>query len=203
MLDSQYNHHVMSVVCSPDGQHTISGSNDKTIRFWDAETGTAGGQPLVGHNVPVNSAACSPDERHIISGSRDITVRMWDLETGTAVKRPFEGYTESKQAVAYSPDAQHTASGSSDTTFQVSNVSTQLSIHSFQTYPRLCSRPNSEGWVRDSQSALLYWVPPDCRFGLHSPVLFTIPPISHFRSVSLDLKDFAFGTSWTQIFNTA
>jgi WD40 repeat protein len=41
----------------------------RTIRIWDAETGAAVGQPLVGHNGSVTSVACSPDGRRIISGS--------------------------------------------------------------------------------------------------------------------------------------
>jgi len=42
---------VRSVVYSPDGQHIISGSFDKTIRIWGADTGAAVGKPLQGHTV--------------------------------------------------------------------------------------------------------------------------------------------------------
>ena len=152
----------------------------------------------------MKSVACTPDGRRIISGSYDSTIRIWDSKTGAAVERPFIGRIESTEPLAHSPDAQHAASGSSDNTIQVSNSSPQGSIRpSLQTHAHLRSLPNSEGWVTDSQGALLYWVPPDCRTGLHSPALLTIPPISYFRSVSLDLEHFVFGTSWTQIFKTA
>ncbi|KAI0310253.1 hypothetical protein OF83DRAFT_1272573, partial [Amylostereum chailletii] len=46
---------VTSVACSPSGTHIISGSYDKTIRIWDAETGHAVGQPLEGHTNGVTS----------------------------------------------------------------------------------------------------------------------------------------------------
>jgi WD40 repeat protein len=62
---------VRSVAYSPDGQHIISGSDDKTIRIWNAETGSAVGKPLEGHTHWVRSVAYSPDGRHIISGSSD------------------------------------------------------------------------------------------------------------------------------------
>jgi WD40 repeat protein len=63
--------HLLGVVrcLLPDGRHIISGSDDKTIRMWDAETGSAVGKPLEGHTGGVSSVAYSPDGRHIISGS--------------------------------------------------------------------------------------------------------------------------------------
>ena len=60
--------------------------------------------------------------------------------------------------------------------------------------------PDPDGWVRDSEHGLLYWVPPDCRPGLHSPALLTIPVTSRFQSVSLDFEGFACGSLWAQIF---
>jgi hypothetical protein len=38
----------VSVAYSPDGRHIISGSYDKTIRIWDAETGAAVGKSSTG-----------------------------------------------------------------------------------------------------------------------------------------------------------
>ena len=55
----------------------------------------------------------------------------------------------------------------------------------------------SDGWVRDPEGGLLYWVPPET--GLHSPALLTIPQTSPTRSVSLNFDEFVFGTSWAQI----
>src|SRR5258706_5774989 len=80
---------VSSVGYSPDGRHIISGSDNSTIRIWDAETGTGVGNPLEGHTGLVRSVVYSPDGRHIISGSEDYTIRIWDAETGTAVRNPL------------------------------------------------------------------------------------------------------------------
>jgi WD40 repeat protein len=71
----------------------ISGSSDQTIRIWDAETGTAVGNPLQGHRDWVNPVGYSPDGRYIISGSDDKTIRTWDAVTGAAVSKPLEGHT--------------------------------------------------------------------------------------------------------------
>ncbi|KIM28371.1 hypothetical protein M408DRAFT_57282, partial [Serendipita vermifera MAFF 305830] len=75
---------VSSVAFSPDGKRIVSGSSDKTVRVWDAETGQAVGAPFQGHDQGVNSVAFSPDGKRIVSGSDDKTVRVWDAETGQA-----------------------------------------------------------------------------------------------------------------------
>jgi WD40 repeat protein len=191
----------VSVAYSPDGRHITSGSWDNTIRIWNAETGSAIGKPLKGHNDCVQSAVYSSDGRYIISGSDDMTIRIWSAETGVAVAKTPEGHTHSVASIAYSPDEGHIAPGSSDRAIHGGLISTH-------SYPSTSStiqagRPDPEGWVRDSVGGLLYWVPQDCRAGLHSPALLTIPLTSPIRSVSLQFEEFVFGTSWTQIFNTA
>jgi WD40 repeat protein len=84
---------VWSVAYSPDGRHIISGSHDRTIRIWDAETSDAVGKPLKGHTDCVWSVTYSPDGRRIASGSSDSNIRIWDAETGDAVGKPLEGHT--------------------------------------------------------------------------------------------------------------
>jgi len=192
---------VCSVAYSPDGQHIVSGSSDETTRIWNAETGSAVGKPLEGHTGGVCSVAYSPDGQYIISGSSDKTIRVWNAEIYSTVCEPLEAHTRPVVSVAYSPDAQHIISGSSG-----------VATHSWDSFPQFPSRftsyieaewPDQEGWVRDPGGGLLYWVPHDSRTGLHSPALLTIPLTSPLRSVSLRSDEFAFGKSWTQIYNTA
>jgi len=44
----------------PDGKRIVSGSRDRTIRVWDAETGAIVVGPLEGHTDYVTSVAFSP-----------------------------------------------------------------------------------------------------------------------------------------------
>jgi len=54
----------MSVAFSPDGKQVVSGSDDRTVRLWDAATGALQ-QTLEGHSDLVSSVAFSPDGKHI------------------------------------------------------------------------------------------------------------------------------------------
>ena len=95
---------VNSVAFSPDGTKIVSGSEDKTVRVWDAVTGTLS-NTLEGHSDSVESVAFSPDPdgTKIVSGSFDNTVRVWDAVTGT-LSNTLEGHSSRVNSVAFSPD---------------------------------------------------------------------------------------------------
>ena len=198
---------VRSITYHPDGRHIISGSSDRTIRIWDAATGAAVGKPLAGHTAGVWSVAYSPDGQQIISGSLDRTIRIWDAKTGALLGAPLRGHSDNIWSIACSPSGKHIVSGSDDNTIRVWNAFAHLSVQPASScspmHTQFCAQPDPDGWVRDLKGGLLYWVPPDCRTSLHAPSLFTISLTPDIQSVSLDFEDFTFGTSWTQILNSA
>ena len=93
MVISNFGEAVRSVAFSPDGQHIVSGSDDGTIRIWNAKTGETAAGPFTGHTGPVLSVAFSPDGQHIVSGSDDETVRVWNAKTGETAAAPFKGHS--------------------------------------------------------------------------------------------------------------
>jgi WD40 repeat protein len=76
---------VNSVAFSSDGTWIVSGSDDNSVRVWDALTGVEL-KELKGHTSWVKSVAFSSDGMRIVSGSTDDSVRVWDASTGVELK---------------------------------------------------------------------------------------------------------------------
>ena len=113
---------VATVAFSPDGGTIASGSWDRTIRLWDAETGQQN-LKLEGHRDGVSTIAFSPDGRTLASGSWDNYVMLWDAETGKLL-RTLDGHRDGVRAVTFSPDGGTIASGSYDRTIRLWNAET-------------------------------------------------------------------------------
>jgi hypothetical protein len=77
-----HNYWVTSVVFSHDSKLLASGSSDKTVKVWDAATGSLQ-QTLKGHGSSVRSVAFSHDSKLLASGSGDGTIKVWDVATGS------------------------------------------------------------------------------------------------------------------------
>ena len=119
---------VQAVALSADGRHVVSGSDDKTMKVWELETGREL-HTLEGHTDKVQAVAVSADGRHVVSGSDDKTMKVWELETGREL-RTLESYAR-VQAVALSADGRHVVSGSDDKTMKVWELETGRELCSF------------------------------------------------------------------------
>jgi WD40 repeat protein len=103
-----------SLALSPDGRvlASSSGSEDLTIRVWDAATGRLLDR-LDGHSHFVCKLAFSMDGRHLISAACDESIRIWDTGTWTEAN-VLRGHRDPVNAIAISQTAHLIASGSMD-----------------------------------------------------------------------------------------
>jgi WD40 repeat protein len=86
-----------------------SAGNDRTIRRWDAATGTAIGEPLIGHtgSVLALTAWTDPGGRTTVaSAGYDRAIWRWDAATGTAIGEPLIGHTGSVLALTAWTDSE-------------------------------------------------------------------------------------------------
>merc|ERR1740130_1433552 len=120
----------MSVAFSPDSKLVVSGSDDETVRVWEAATGKEV-QKLEGHSSDVTSVAFSPDSKLVVSGSDDKTVRVWEAATGKEVQK-LKGHSESVTSVAFSPDSKLVVSGSRDKTVRVWETATGKKVQKLE-----------------------------------------------------------------------
>src|SRR6185369_16433800 len=104
---------VRSVAFAANGR-ALSGSDDKTVRMWEVESGRALGV-FEGHTEAVTSVALSADGRHALSGSDDSRILLWEVASGRMLGA-LEGHTASVTSVAFSADGRHALSGSKDRT---------------------------------------------------------------------------------------
>ncbi len=92
----------------PDGRVILTGSDDRTARFWDTATGRPLSPPLE-HTGFVQKHAFSPDGRLAATGCNDGSVRLWDTATGQAVgpvltRRHAPRMQWGRGSLAFSPD---------------------------------------------------------------------------------------------------
>ncbi|MEG3918101.1 WD40 repeat domain-containing protein [Microcoleus sp. T3_A4] len=85
-FDRFHSDSITVLAVTTDNNRVISGSNDKTIRVWDLETGNLL-SILSGHREEVSSIALSSDGKLLISSSFDKTIKAWKTES---LKKVFQ-----------------------------------------------------------------------------------------------------------------
>jgi len=94
---------------SPNGRLLATGSDDETIKIWDAQT-CQELHTLRGHVATVTSLAFSPDSGRIASASLDGTIRVWDLDDITQ-SQTLRGHSGTVRCVDWSSDGRSLVSG--------------------------------------------------------------------------------------------
>ena len=107
--------HTDKVTCltvSSSGQTLISGSQDKTIRFWDLQERkiirTFGGY-YDGHLSKITALALTPDNQTLISCDADNSLKIWDVHRARPIQNIY--FSATVTCLATSPDGRLFYSG--------------------------------------------------------------------------------------------
>ncbi|KAK7889812.1 hypothetical protein WMY93_025372 [Mugilogobius chulae] len=110
------------------GWMIASGSQDKTVRFWDLRVPSCVrviGTSLHGTGSAVASVAVDPSGRLLATGQEDSTCMLYDIKGGRIVQtsRP---HTSDVRSVRFSPGAHHLLTGSYDNKIIISDLQGDL-----------------------------------------------------------------------------
>jgi WD40 repeat protein len=94
---------VVAVTVFPDRRRMVTGSDDKTLRLWDLETGIVL-KKMEGHNSHVRALAVSRDGQIIASGNFDGEIIAWHCETGESLTKPIKAAACWIRSLDFSPD---------------------------------------------------------------------------------------------------
>ena len=112
MLGHKEESGVYGVAVSKDSTLIVSGDGHGMVRRWDASTGEAIGESVVGHSDIVSAVVISDDGKVIVTGSKDGTIRRWDARTGEAIGEPMGDQSDWILTLAISTDWKLIVTGS-------------------------------------------------------------------------------------------
>ncbi|XP_029580757.1 WD repeat-containing protein 47 isoform X1 [Salmo trutta] len=119
--------HVLSLY-TWGGWMIASGSQDKTVRFWDLRIPTCVrvvGTAFHGSGSPVASVAVDPSGRLLATGQEDSGCMLYDIRGGRVVQT-YRPHSSDVRSVRFSPGAHYLLTGSYDTKVMISNLQGDL-----------------------------------------------------------------------------
>jgi WD40 repeat protein len=121
---------VMSLAAFTDGTHrVVSASQDRTLKVWDVQTGTAA-LTLAGHVAEVLGVAVTPDGRSIVSAG-DNTLRVWDSTTGREVAH-WPAHFLGASCVTVAPGGDRVLSGGTEGTVKLWDLDSHTLLRQFE-----------------------------------------------------------------------
>lgn len=114
---------------SPDGAQLVTGSDDRKVRLWDAQSGSLL-QTFEEHTAEISGVAFSPNGKLVASTSKDATVRLWDPQKGGPSLRSLGDHLAETTSVAFSPNGKWLATGSLDNTARLWDASSGTTLRS-------------------------------------------------------------------------
>ncbi|MBC7971116.1 MAG: serine/threonine protein kinase [Verrucomicrobia bacterium] len=120
---------ISALALSPTRSILASSSEDKTIRFWDLQTGSVT-TAVLDHLLAVRAIAFSPDGETVASGGQDravVLTRKWYLDL-SGRSEILGQHTQAVTAIAFTPSGRMLASASRDKTIKLWDIHTRKEL---------------------------------------------------------------------------
>jgi WD40 repeat protein len=148
---------VHTLAFTADSRHLISGSDDKTIRFWEVGTGQELGK-ITNNSLPGQQGMALAPDGKTLAGSSDNGIRIWDVSSRKLV-REIAGFRP--QRLLFAGDGKILASANYDT-LALWDVASGKEIRKLRmsvsaSWPALAFSPDGKllAYVRDSAIRLM------------------------------------------------
>ena len=120
---------INSIAISPNDGLVASGSQDRSIKLWDAATGDLK-QTCKGHKRGVWCVKFSPVDKVVASASADSTVKLWSISDGACLKS-LQGHEGSVLKVAFVCAGMQLLSSGSDGLVKLWTIKTSDCVDTF------------------------------------------------------------------------
>ncbi|CAE6395781.1 unnamed protein product [Rhizoctonia solani] len=195
--------HVQAV--SPDGRRVALNPIDREgIIVQDIYSGTQLEGQFQKHNNRILCTSFSADGKRMVSGfAHDRSIRIWDAYEGKPLLSPLwepqnVSHAIAIKSVAFSPSGDHVISDCGDGMICLWNLEDSVRHCSVQD-PHTW-KMDDDGWLRDSNSRLVLWLPEDRREDL----LVVLPPcplIIGYEGAILEIpNDILIGERWCECY---
>lgn len=173
---------------SPDGKHLILASADLKIWIVERETMKIVIGPIRGHTEAIPRMKFSKsDGRYLITGSADDTVRIWDMNFIMGLSNEV-----SNSVINMYEDGTHSIGVELDTVANKEKTATR------RIMPRSIMK---DGWYRNAEGGLLFWVPPEYRIDAVDMSKICIPATArHELNYDFERLSRFEGPNWVDIY---
>lgn len=118
---------VRAIAVDVSNRWFVTGSRDRTIKFWDLVEGTLM-LTLTGHISTVRGLCVSNRHPYLFSCGEDKQVMCWDLEQNKVVRK-YHGHLSGVYSIALHPTLDLLITGSRDSTARVWDMRTKAEVH--------------------------------------------------------------------------
>ncbi|CAE6474151.1 unnamed protein product [Rhizoctonia solani] len=203
---------------------SLTFTTDHCIEVRSKTDGSLLAGPLRGHTREILLSAFSADSKYLVTGSEDCTICVWDVNKAELVGVPFRGHASGVTSVALFPDASRVVSCCYNGDINRFGNRHDGSIRIWNAHCAMIptpAPPNSsaeeplhhgpdpilegweiqdDGWVINSSSAMLFWIPPDLAWARAWPSPHAEFIITEQGILQVVQKELYFGNRWSRCF---